>query len=129
MLYRLTPLQIPLAKNADAKTQGLPKRSVLQILSNWVGHQLDMRDLRGLLAMNEQMLSDIGLTRSDLLAEYRRLSTMSWTTRAGHARLRLNELRRDTSPVSTADRAGQNIPVSPVSAAMEAIYMVQRYRR
>jgi uncharacterized protein YjiS (DUF1127 family) len=129
MLRRLPPLQIPPSKNAEAKASGLPKLSVMQILSNWVEYQLDVRDLRRLLAMDEQMLSDIGLTRSDLLAEYRRLSTMSWTTRFSHVRRPLNELRRDAPRVSTDDNADQNAPVRHHIAASEATYMAQRYRR
>jgi uncharacterized protein YjiS (DUF1127 family) len=71
------------AENGDPRS---PKTNALRALSNMIGHRLDLRDLRRLMALDEHILADIGLDHSTVLAEYRRLHAMSWTTRFGHIR-------------------------------------------
>ena len=126
MLLRLLPRENPPPKDADASTKRLPKPGVLRILSNWAGHQIDVRELRRLLAMDQRILSDIGLDRSDLLAEYRRLSTMSWTTRVGHTRKRLFEQEADASPTASADQGTHSQRDNGLG---EAYFAMQRRRR
>jgi uncharacterized protein YjiS (DUF1127 family) len=126
MLRKLPQREYPPPKDADTGTKGLPGPSVLRILANWAGHKLEVRSLRRLLAMDQRILADLGLERSDLLAEYRRLSTTSWTTRSGFARKQPVDLRPDRPAPASLDQGGYDWHDGGLLDAHFAMLMLHR---
>ncbi len=55
---------------AEARQSGLSR-----VFSNWMYRQLQLQELRQLMAMDNHMLSDIGVSRHEALHEYLRLRT------------------------------------------------------